>query len=88
MSKYLGTEQVRITVVPECKEIQFSPESMTKKWQSHWLRFLFDFPFTLLVVFGSRVLILKFWKFNWVLNWFKMVQCTKCTLVHVSMVHL
>jgi MinD-like ATPase involved in chromosome partitioning or flagellar assembly/DNA-binding NarL/FixJ family response regulator len=31
-----------ITVVPECDEIDFEPESLTKKWRGHWTRFDFD----------------------------------------------
>jgi hypothetical protein len=32
-----------ITIVPECDEIEFSPPSLTKKWDDEWVRYDFDF---------------------------------------------
>lgn len=33
----------RITVVPECDEVEFDPPSLTKRWEDSWSRFGFDF---------------------------------------------
>ena len=32
-----------ITILPECDEIEFSPPSLTKKWDDEWVRYDFDF---------------------------------------------
>lgn len=32
-----------LTIIPECREIDFDPISMTKTWNGSWLRFTFDF---------------------------------------------
>jgi hypothetical protein len=32
-----------ITVVPECREVEFDPPELTKRWDGSWTRFLFDF---------------------------------------------
>lgn len=32
-----------ITIVPESDDIEFSPERLTKKWDGHWNRYIFEF---------------------------------------------
>ena len=32
-----------ITIIPECNELEFEPESLTKKWHGDWSRFGFEF---------------------------------------------
>ena len=33
----------KVTVIPECDEIEFEPESITKRWMGDWTRYNFEF---------------------------------------------
>ena len=36
------SEQTTVTIVPESEDIEFEPESLTKKWRGDWTRFEFE----------------------------------------------